>query len=98
MSGIGKKKSVIEIDYNEVDRLAQETYGHNPEIVASEEWNNDEEHSIEVDGELDKWDLEALTKFIKTGHASFGIARILLNDLARQNLIEKGEYLVTVSW
>lgn len=95
---IGKKKTFIEIDYHDVDELAERVYGHNPEIVASEGWNNDEEHSMMIDGKLDKWDEESLLKFQETGRAGFGITGVLLNDLARRGEIEVGEYLVNVCW
>ena len=94
----GTKKKVIEISYNDLTERAQALYGHDPEVVASEEWNNDEEHSFEIDGALDTWDEEALTKFKETGHAGYGITGLLLNDMARQGLIEKGAYLVSICW
>lgn len=94
---IGKKKTVIEVSYSDLEKLVKkhypEQYKHmgGYSFAAVEECGNDTSHGFDVDGKLDDWDLE---KFAK-GEAS-NIA--LLNKLCADGLIEAGEYLIEVCW
>ena len=98
MRTIGKQTIHIVVDYNDLDKLFTDFYGHNVELVAAEEWNNYESHSFDVDGELDAWDNKSLIEFKLSGNSSVGITRLLLNDLVRNKEIQPGNYLVEVYW
>lgn len=95
---IGKKKTVVEVDYDELESLIECVYGREVELVVSEEWGNYEAHTFSADGKLDKYEEAALLKFQEEGYASFGITRVLLNDLVRKGEIEASEYVVSIFW
>lgn len=97
------KKQVIQmvvVDYRDLEQFIEDIYDHKIELVGAEEWNNDSCYELSsIDGEeLDDWDRGKLVDFITGGGGSFGITRILLNDLAQKGLVETGDYLITVSW
>lgn len=99
MPDFGTKKTIIEVGYRELEALIKDVYGHEIELVAEEEWNNDEQHTFVADpAELTTWDERDLARFKEAGVGSFGITDTLLKDLVRLGRIEKGEYLVNVSW
>lgn len=91
-------ETVTIVDVSEINRVARCLYGRDPEIVASEEWRNDEYHSITVEGRIDGWDQKALEKYKETGYASYGICGILLEAFAIEGLIKPGRYFVKVYW
>jgi hypothetical protein len=93
-----KKKTIIEIDYNELEDLVREHLGFKKySFVATEECSNDSSHEFDVDGILDKWDKLELEKWPK-GKAPQYSNRVILNALCEAGHIEAGEYLVTVCW
>lgn len=89
-----KKKTVIEMGYNELDQLISKEFGIDYECVPYEEWNNDESHQFNVEAEsMDAYDLK---KFAKQKYDY--MTRSLLNELCFRGKIEAGEYIVKVSW
>lgn len=93
-----KKKSIIEITDRELDNLVHDKLGYKEyEFVPVEECGNDSDHSFDVDGKLDKWGLETLEKW-KNGQFVHYSNGIVLNKLCADGHIEKGEYIVKVSW
>ena len=95
---IGVKKTIIEVEYRDLEKFIKKVYDKNIELVPSENWSNDESHSFNVDGQLDTWEETELMDFMENDDASYGITRVLLNDLARKGEIEVGEYIVNVCW
>lgn len=92
-------KTYIVVNYEDLDEAITEEYGFKQdkygfECTAAEEWNNDSNYVINVDGENDKWDQAKVDK----KESSFGSVRAYLNDMAKRGLIAKGEYLIKVSW
>lgn len=103
----GIKKTVIEVDYNDVDRAIDKYFGigygteyPGYESVAVEEWNNYQDKEIQIDGILDKYDQEKLDYFLanKDKANKHPGVRIMLNYLASIGEIEKGDYLISVFW
>lgn len=95
---LGKRKIVIEVSSDELDRFIQIEYDQpSYESIPMEEWSNYSNYSFDVDGKVDSYGERELAKFIETGRG-FMITRVLLNDLARKGIIETGEYLISVSW
>ena len=94
-------KTYIVVNYGDLDEAIAEEYGFERdkygfgfECVAAEEWNNDSNYVINVDGENDEWDQARIDK----RKSSFGSVSAYLNDMAKRGLIAKGEYLIKVSW
>ena len=96
-----KHVSYFEVEYHELDSYAKEVYGHDPEIVASEEWTNNSSHkynSVTGTSGWTKWDKKDWQRFLDEGHASYGITQYLLCDLVERGLAPPGDYLVTIFW
>lgn len=93
-----KKRIVTEIDSNELDELVKKHLGYSEyEFVPVEECGNDSSHEFTVDGKIDAYEEKDLAKW-KAGQFVHYSNGLVLNELARQGYIEKGEYLVTVCW
>jgi hypothetical protein len=98
------KKVVFEVDYNDVDKAITDflkskgfhgtnfdKFGY--ELVAVNEWCNDEEHSINVTMELPKGIYAQ-----RVADGKIPDTRTILNWMCADGLIESGEYLISVSW
>ena len=95
------KQTIITATYNEIDTLIRTHFPMKPdyECVASEEWSNDTSHTFAVTGEMDKFMQEDVLSFQTDPHfQAFWRLPSLLNYLAAQGAIEKGNYLIEVSW
>ncbi len=91
-----KTKTIIveKVDYNEVERVIEEHYGFDEYCLPdAEEVGNDVSLEWNIDGEVDKWDVED----IKQRKARY-CTQAYMNDLARQGIISKAVYLIDVSW
>ncbi len=89
---LGEVKVVITCDAHEVERIIEKEYGFKEfSIVASEETGNYTTKEFRVDGEVDDPD-EVEKRYNRY------MTREYLNDLARQGKIQKGTYMVDVSW
>lgn len=93
------KKVMFEVDYGDFERFVKETYGQDYNFVASEECGNDSVHDFNVNDKeaLDEYDQEKLDTFKTTGRYSF-LNRTILQDLVNHDLIEPGNYLISVCW
>lgn len=94
-------KTYIVVDYNDLDKAISEEYGFKKdkygsafECVAAEEMNNYSNYTMNVNGKNDKWGQEIVDK----RKSSFGSVMAYLNDMAKRELIPKGEYLIKVFW
>jgi hypothetical protein len=82
------------VEYSEVERVINEHYGFDDySIPMAEEVGNDVSLEFVVDGEVDDYAAEAISNRKVQYHTCD-----YLNDLARQEIIEKGRYIVNVSW
>jgi hypothetical protein len=97
----GNRKVVVEVDYNDVDDLVNRHFPNmrNPyECVAYEEWGNDQDHSMDIDGKLDSDDIKDIHEMMNRGKWKHWRTRALLNYLCSLGVIEPAEYLISVSW
>lgn len=91
------------ITYHDFEAFAEMHYGHDPEIVASEEWSNDTQHlykgvTAEDKSKWTKLDIESWNDFLAVGTSSYGITRSILEDLVADGILEPGNYIIDVSW
>jgi hypothetical protein len=97
----GKRKVVIEIDYNDVDDVITRHFPNmngRYECVAYEEWGNYQDHSMDIDGQLDDDELEDIHEMINTGRWPHWRTSDILNYLCKMGVIEPAEYLISVFW
>ena len=89
---VGTVEVVVMCDSHEIEKIIEKEYGFKEySIVASEEIGNYVSMEFTVDGEVgDPEDIEDRKEMYMT--------REYLNDLARQNKIQKGKYVVDCSW
>lgn len=91
-------KSVVKVDYHDVENLIRETYGHDYEIMPMEEVGSSQyaaTYDVDVDGEVE--DEEGLQSLID-GKPEQWILRDIMNDMCRRNMIPKAEYIIGVNW
>lgn len=97
---IGKREVVVTVDYQQVDDLIREQFGIDSfEIIAAEEWGNDEDHRFDltrVEDEPSTYDMVDIEK-AKAGEWAWK-TRILLEDLVRREILEPAVYVICVSW
>lgn len=97
----GKRKVVIEVDYNDVDDLITRNFpnmkGGQYECVAYEEWGNYEDHSMDINGKLD-YGLEDIHKMMDSGIWPHYQTSTILNYLCSLGVIEPAEYLISIFW
>lgn len=90
------KKEILEVDYNEVDKIINKYFFDGQSIyecVPDEEWSNYSSHEITVDGLVDEDEAKDIANRSREYMTS-----TYLNDLCRRGIIEKGIYLIKVSW
>jgi hypothetical protein len=96
--GIGRKKVLIEVNYDELNNLIRQEYGQDFHCVSDMEWNNDESHSISLcKKELGEYDQRKVDQFKKNGDSYF-ILYALMQDMVNRDILEEGEYLINVCW
>ncbi len=98
--GLGTKVNYTEVDYTEVERFTMEKYPFikDYEFACVQESGNDTSYTFNVNGKLDKWDLEDWDKIKSSGTVHNYRNRLVLNKLCADGHIEPGEYLIKVSW
>ena len=93
-----KKRSVITVEHNDMDKFISEVYDRTFEFVADEEANNYSSYEFTVERKtLDDYDTKKLDGFKATGKGQF-LSLLLLTDLCNKGLIESGDYIIQVSW
>ncbi len=85
------------VDYNDMDRFIREATGKNAEIVAMQEWGNNESHEFDLDGKVDEYDMKKVQAFLAGKNPSYCL-RAILNYLVREEFLLPGTYLIEVSW
>ncbi len=86
--------TVIKVDYSEVERVINEHYGFDSYSIASaEEVGNDVSLEWDIDGKVGEYGAKQIANRVESYYTN-----TYMNDLARQGIIEKGTYLIDVSW
>jgi hypothetical protein len=97
----GNRKVVVEVAYDDVDDLITRHFPNmndSYECVAYEEWGNYQDHSMDIDGKLDEFDIKDIHEMMNTGKWQHWSTRQILNYLCSLGVIESAEYLISVSW
>lgn len=89
--------TVHKVDYYNFEKFVEETYGRNPEVIASLECSNDSSHEFLVAGEVYSWQQEYFDKWLSGDRFTINPG-VLLNYMARSELIPMGHYILWVSW
>lgn len=84
------------VDYSDLETFIQDTYSL-PSRYEILESPNDVDYTHDVDGKLSYGEEEA-RKHVAKGHAEYYYIGELLNLLCMDKKIEKGTYVVQVSW
>lgn len=92
-----KKVEYFEIEYHELDDIINSIY---PDIdfECALDKMNDSCVSYSIDGILNEYDEQELLKLLEGEPQEYNSEQILLNDMCRKGLIEKGNYLINISW
>lgn len=92
------KKTVNSVDHFDLEDFVRDIYNVDYEFVAVQECGNYSEHEFNVTGEVSDLDKENWQRYLKQGFIPVYRNNLLLNIMASENLIEKGIYLIYVSW
>lgn len=99
-----KIRTVIEVDYYELDQAINKFYGKVNRgrgafsVVADQELSNDSEKEVTVEKRKpDKTDQEQIDDFKERGSFGFSL-QALLKDMCWAGEIEPGNYLIKVCW
>jgi len=95
-----KTKTIIEIDYHELEKLVKEKLGYKEyDFVAVEECGNSSSHEFDVSNEFEdaEYDEQDIAKWEKGEFVHYSNGTVL-NQLCRKGYIPAGEYLVNVFW
>lgn len=85
------------IDYYDLDDIIREEY-NDPDFECSLDQSNGSYIKMGVNGEFDKYKTNGLRLYLENKRQEYNTLGILMNDLCRKGMIEKGEYLIYVSW
>ncbi len=94
-----EKVCYTRIDYNELEDIICQFYDLKMfSVVATEEWSNDEEHSYDVKKEnLNNYQNKNIRE-LRHGENPMYCLNSILTDLANNDVLEEGKYLIDVSW
>jgi len=88
------KVTLIKVACDEVEKTINEHYGFDDYcIAAAEEIGNGVSLEWGITGKISDYDAEEIADRTEKYNT-----HIYMNDLARQGIIEKGTYLIDVSW
>jgi hypothetical protein len=87
--------TVTALSYSEVERLVETHYGWLPELPYDNLWDNDSDHLYENVGTTKWYDDDELEEVRKGDEHN---ANVILETLAQDGHIDKGNYLIEVSW
>lgn len=80
-------------DCKDLEDAVKEVLGQQFEFEADQEITYEFTQEFTVTGELSEWQQEVLDRFLETGAARF-VTGALLNHLAAEGVIPKGNYLI----
>lgn len=96
-----KTKTVISVDYNDLEDVIREFYGHEYEILPMEEIGSSQyaattEMTVKK-GDLDKWAYKGI-EALKAGNPEQYSLSYILQDLANNGEIPEGDYMIGINW
>jgi hypothetical protein len=90
-------KTVISVNYKDLEHFIESETGHEYDISENEEVSNDTARAYNVDYQMDKFMAKAWAEF-KAGSNKSYILNTILCGLCSEGKIHPGEYLICVSW
>jgi hypothetical protein len=94
-------KTIISVDYGDIETLIKEVYGHFYEIMPMEEVGSSQyaaTYSIDVRiCKLGEYGLEELQSLLE-GKPEQRILSTIMQDLANKGHLDAGEYIIDVNW
>ncbi len=88
-----------EVEYNWLEWLIKEQYGHELCFVAAWEQGNNTSNDVTVEAiGPDKWDADELNEFKEQGKYQYGTPRLVMNELCCNGKLAPGRYIVEISW
>jgi len=91
------KEEVFKVNYRDIEQLITETYGREYELPCDMESCNDTSIDVSVDGKIDSYNARHVKEWVKTGKSNY-LLPALMEDLCKNGHIEKGTYIIDVSW
>lgn len=86
--------TLMKVDYDDVQKAINKQYGFEDyNLPYAEEANNDSCLLWNIDGKLTAHEEKLLVQY-----QDWASARMYMNDLARQEIIPTGTYLIKISW
>lgn len=99
------KRSIIDMDYNELEDLVNKVYGNDKSrrnggfcFQADMECGNDTTHEFSVTGNLEDEDPEYVEAIRAGNFNKSWLTGTILNMLCVEGHIEKGNYLISISY
>jgi len=91
-------KTIHKLDYSDLERIIKAVYKQDYSVAAAEEVGNDSALTFSVKSEpLDKWQQESMEEFKTKGDYSYSTSTIL-QDLANNNYLPEGDYVIEICW
>jgi hypothetical protein len=96
-----KMTAYKEVNYWELAKFINEefpVFNGKYELLYIEEWSNDSYHVFNITGKLSEHRQKAVDESLKTGKVDSYGTQDLLDHLCKEGRLEKGSYLIRVSW
>ena len=95
------KKQVIEMEYGELEKLIEKTYGFEEYCFpAEQEIDNDSSWTTKLvaNEELDEWDKKDLEEMKATKKPKQRRTHLLMQDMCNNGILEPGDYVIQICW
>ena len=93
-----RTKTVIEMDYDELEDLIRGEFGHEFSVASDLEIGNDSAKTFIFKPEvIDEYDQNKIDGFKKSGKGSY-LLRILMQDLVNREVLPAGNYVIEICW
>lgn len=95
-----KKVQVIEMEYGELEKLIEKTYGFEEYSIPAEEHLCYCSYTTELvkDEELDEYDKKDLEQMKTTKKPMQWRTHLLMQDMCNNSILEPGDYVVKIFW
>jgi hypothetical protein len=96
-----QKKTVIEMEYGELEKLIEKTYGFEEYSIPAEEEKGNEcslTFNLVKDEEINEWDKADLEKMKTTKKPMQYRTHLLMQDMCNNGVLEPGDYVVKIFW
>lgn len=97
---IGTRKTIIEVEYNDIERLIQKHYNRpDYEVVCDMEWGNYESHSQTLNKKpIHDHDQKKVDRFKSGDKTVRFIFWNLMQDLVNNDVLDEAEYSISIYW